>query len=80
MQIMAINNYVEIQVRENNKSYILDTLAIADDDPRENLVAILPVLHPRLLVHVPAVHLVIISAKCERLKLCISEQLQLRVS
>ena len=65
MQIMAINNYVEIQVRENNKSYILDTLAIADDDPWKDLVAILPVLHPRLLVHVPVVHLVIISAKCD---------------
>ena len=62
---MAINNYVDIQVRENNKSYILDTLAIADNDPRENLVAILPVLHPRLLVHVPVMHLVMMGAKCD---------------
>ena len=62
---MTINNYVEIQVRENNKSYILDTLAIADNDPRENLVAILPVLHPRLLVHVPVMHLVMMGAKCD---------------
>ena len=51
-------------MRENDKSYILNTLAIANDDPWENLVAILPVLHPRLLVHVPVVHLVIMSAKC----------------
>ena len=52
-------------MRENDKSYILNTLAIANDDPREDLVAILPVLHPRLLVHVPAVHLVMMGAKCD---------------
>ena len=63
--MITINKYYEYQMRENNKSYILDTLAIANDDPWENLVAILPVLHPRLLVHVPAVHIVIMSAKCD---------------
>ena len=74
-------------MRKNNKSYVLNTLAIANDNPWKDLIAILPVLHPRLLVHVPAIHLVIMSAKCdvyfnqiERLKLWISEPLQLRVS
>ena len=69
-------------MRETNNSYILDTLAIANDDPREDLIAILPVLHPRLLVHVPAVHLVMtmLISIIERLKLLISGPLQLRVS
>ena len=71
--MITIKKYVEYQMRENNKSYILDTLAIANDDPWKDLVAILPVLHPRLLIHVPAVHLVMMGANfisvIERLKL-----------
>ena len=80
--MITINKYYEYQMRETNKSYILDTLAIADDDPREDLIAILPVLHPRLLVHVPAGHLVktMLISIIERLKLWISEPLHLRVS
>ena len=80
--MITINKYIDYQMRDENKSYILNTLAIADDDPWENLVAILPVLHPRLLVHVPAVHLVMtmLISIIERLKLWISESLQLRVS
>ena len=35
------------------KSYILDTVAVADDDLREDLVTILPVLHAASVVHVP---------------------------
>ena len=73
--MITINKYYEYQMRETNKSYILDTLAIADNDPREHLVAILPVLHPRLLVHVPAVHLVMtmLISIIERLKLLIND-------
>ena len=80
--MITINKYIDYQMRDENKSYILNTLAIADDDPREDLIAILPVLHPRLLVHVPAVHLVMtmLISIIERLKLWISESLQLRVS
>ena len=69
-------------MREENKAHILNTLAIAHDYPWEDLIAILPVLHPRLLVHVPAVHLVMtmLISIIERLKLLISGPLQLRVS
>ena len=35
------------------KSYILDAVAVADDDLREHLVTVLPVLHPAGVVHVP---------------------------
>ena len=48
-------------MRETNKSYILDTLAIADDDPWKDLVAILSVLHPRFLVHMSEDDLVIFA-------------------
>ena len=80
--MITINKYYEYQMRETNNSYILDTLAIANDDPWKDLIAILPVLHPRLLVHVPAVHLVMtmLISIIERLKLLISGPLQLRVS